>query len=122
MKSHSIVTLFVLLLLVGAGGQAAGQEQAPANPELTAAKLEIERLRAAVRRAETQVLKITSAWRTSAARALVRATAPLLSGRSTLCDRGCHEALGSALITQPAARDPEVAAKLDAVAGRLLGG
>ena len=56
------------------------------------------------------------------ARALVRATAPLLSGRSTLCDRGCHEALGSALITQPAARDPEVAAKLDAVAGRLLGG
>ena len=55
------------------------------------------------------------------ARALIKQAAPKLAGRTTACDRGCQEALGSALITQPAARDPELAAKLDAVAGRLLG-
>ena len=54
------------------------------------------------------------------ARSLIKATAPRLSGRGAACDRGCHEALGTALITQPEARDPALAAKLDAVAGRLL--
>jgi 5'-methylthioadenosine phosphorylase len=54
------------------------------------------------------------------ARALVRQVLPALAGRQTACDAGCHTALDNALITQPQARDPEVAAKLDAVAGRVL--
>ncbi len=56
------------------------------------------------------------------ARALIKATAPKLATREALCEKGCHEALGTALITAPEARDPALAAKLDAVAGRLLGG
>jgi len=54
------------------------------------------------------------------ARALVKAVAPRLAGRTDLCDRGCHRALDHAVITHPDARDPAVAAKLDAVAGRVL--
>ncbi len=54
------------------------------------------------------------------ARALVRQVLPALAGRQTACEAGCHNALDHALITQPQARDPEVAAKLDAVAGRVL--
>jgi 5'-methylthioadenosine phosphorylase len=54
------------------------------------------------------------------ARALVRGVAPLLAGRSAACARGCHHALDHAIITAPEARDPALAAKLDAVAGRML--
>ena len=54
------------------------------------------------------------------ARSLIKATAPKLATRDRLCEKGCHEALGAALITAPEARDPALAAKLDAVAGRLL--
>jgi 5'-methylthioadenosine phosphorylase len=54
------------------------------------------------------------------ARALVKQVAPKLSGRAATCERGCQTALDFALITQPAARDPAVIAKLDAVAGRVL--
>jgi 5'-methylthioadenosine phosphorylase len=46
----------------------------------------------------------------------------MLRGRSGACPAGCHHALDSALITQPEARDPALAARLDAVAGRVLGG
>jgi len=56
------------------------------------------------------------------ARALLRAVAPRLGDRTTACDRGCHTALDTAVITPPEARDPARAAKLDAVAGRVLGG
>ncbi len=56
------------------------------------------------------------------ARALVRGAAPKLSGRTGPCASGCHHALDHALITHPDARDPAMAAKLDAVAGRVLGG
>ena len=56
------------------------------------------------------------------ARALVKQVVPLLSGRGAPCDRGCHLALDNALITAPEARDPALAAKLEAVAGRVLGG
>jgi 5'-methylthioadenosine phosphorylase len=56
------------------------------------------------------------------ARALVKQVAPLLAGRAAPCDKGCHHALDNALITAPEARDPKVAAQLDAVAGRVLGG
>ncbi len=54
------------------------------------------------------------------ARALVKAVAPRLKDRASACHAGCHTALEAALITAPAARDPAMLAKLDAVAGRVL--
>jgi 5'-methylthioadenosine phosphorylase len=54
------------------------------------------------------------------ARALVKAVAPRLKDRAAACHAGCHTALEAALITAPAARDPAMLAKLDAVAGRVL--
>ena len=54
------------------------------------------------------------------ARALIRALAPRLAGRDMRCESGCHTALDSAVITAPDARDPAVASRLDAVAGRIL--
>jgi len=56
------------------------------------------------------------------ARALVRALAPHLSGRAGTCAEGCHTALETAIITAPDARDPDIVARLDAVAGRVLNG
>jgi 5'-methylthioadenosine phosphorylase len=53
-------------------------------------------------------------------RALVGAVAPSLRGRTASCRAGCHTALDSAIITQPAARDPGMVRMLDAVAGRVL--
>jgi 5'-methylthioadenosine phosphorylase len=38
------------------------------------------------------------------------------------CPVGSHHALDHAIMTAPAARDPAVLAKLDAVAGRVLEG
>jgi len=55
------------------------------------------------------------------ARSLVKATIPALAGRGESCTAGCHRALDNALITAPDARDPAMLAKLDAVAGRVLG-
>jgi len=55
------------------------------------------------------------------ARALVKAAIPRLAGRAQTCDKGCHTALNAALITAPERRDPALMAKLDVVAGRLLG-
>jgi 5'-methylthioadenosine phosphorylase len=54
------------------------------------------------------------------ARALVKSVVPLLSGHTGPCRQGCQHALDHALITAPAARDPELLARLDAVAGRVL--
>ena len=54
-------------------------------------------------------------------RALVKQVAPKLTGRDTSCGQGCHTSLGIAIITAPEARDPDMVAKLDAVAGRVLG-
>jgi 5'-methylthioadenosine phosphorylase len=56
------------------------------------------------------------------ARALVKKVAPRLSGRAESCAAGCHTALDNAIITAPDARDPAMVKKLDAVAGRALGG
>ena len=56
-----------------------------------------------------------------AARHLVGATAPALLGAPDPCPEGCHRALDHALITAPDARDKQVCARLDAVAGRVLG-
>ena len=55
------------------------------------------------------------------ARALIRNTAPRLLDRTAPCDAGCHMALDNAIITTPDARDPKIAAKLEAVAARVLG-
>ncbi len=54
------------------------------------------------------------------ARGLVKRLAPMLEARPALCPEGCDRALEMALITAPEARDSALAAKLDAVAGRLL--
>ncbi len=56
------------------------------------------------------------------ARSLIKEVAPRLHGRIAPCPAGCHTALDNAIITAPEARDPGLAARLDAVAGRVLGG
>lgn len=66
-----------------------------------------------------QVIKVLLA-NAERGRDLVRAVVPGLTGRDGLCDAGCHRALENAVITAPAARDPVMAEKLDAVAGRVL--
>jgi len=53
-------------------------------------------------------------------RALVRAVALDLGDRPSVCPVGCDHALDTAIITAPEARDPAMAAKLNAVAGRVL--
>jgi 5'-methylthioadenosine phosphorylase len=55
------------------------------------------------------------------ARALVKAVVPLLAGHVGACPQGCDHALDNALITAPEHRDPALLARLDAVAGRVLG-
>jgi len=55
-------------------------------------------------------------------RALVKAVAPKLAARTVLCTSGCQRALDSAIITAVDARDADMVAKLDAVAGRVLKG
>ncbi|MFY7852554.1 MAG: S-methyl-5'-thioadenosine phosphorylase [Brevundimonas sp.] len=54
------------------------------------------------------------------ARAMVKATVPLLGPRTELCYAGCHTALDNAVVTDPSVRDPAVMRRLDAVAGRVL--
>ncbi len=56
------------------------------------------------------------------ARALIKAVTPKLADRDESCHAGCHTALDTAIITAPDARDPEMVKRLDAVAGRVLGG
>ncbi len=54
------------------------------------------------------------------ARALVSRAVPLLSKDDVAPECACRSALEHALITSPQGRDPEMVAKLDAVAGRVL--
>ncbi len=56
------------------------------------------------------------------ARGLISALVPKLGVARPACPAGCGHALDHALITAPEARDPALMAKLDAVAGRVLGG
>ena len=53
-------------------------------------------------------------------RALVADLAPRLRARPVPCPNGCDRALDRALITEPAARDPEALRRLDAIAGPAL--
>ena len=55
------------------------------------------------------------------ARDLVRTVISGIGARPDACPHGCDRALETALITAPEARDPDFVARLDAVAGRLLG-
>ena len=54
------------------------------------------------------------------ARALVRELVPAIGAPRGPCPAGCDRALEYALITAPERRDPDLMAKLDAVAGRVL--
>ena len=54
-------------------------------------------------------------------RALVARLPALLGSGRALCPHGCDRALEYAILTAPEARDPALVAKLDAVAGRMLG-
>ncbi len=54
------------------------------------------------------------------ARALVTAVVPMLGAKRGPCPAGCDRALDHALITAPDRRDPDLLAKLDVVAGRVL--
>ena len=55
-------------------------------------------------------------------RELIRAVVPHLAGREAACWAGCHTALDAAIVTASQAQDPDVVARLDAVAGRVLKG
>jgi 5'-methylthioadenosine phosphorylase len=55
-----------------------------------------------------------------AARALVAGLPGLLGADRAPCPHGCDRALSHAIMTAPGTRDPDLLAKLDAVAGRVL--
>ena len=66
-----------------------------------------------------QVVKVLTG-NAEAARELVKLVVPAIGAARETCPSGCDRALDNAIITAPAARDPALAAKLDAVAGRVL--
>lgn len=67
-----------------------------------------------------QVIKVLG-QNAEKAKALVQSVIPRLANRAESCHMGCHTALEVAIVTPPHARDPEMVALLDAVAGRVLG-
>ena len=54
------------------------------------------------------------------ARALIKAVIPVLGQPRGPCPSGCDRALDHAVMTAPAARDPLLVSRLDAIAGRVL--
>ena len=54
------------------------------------------------------------------ARALVQRVVPEIGKPRELCPAGCDRALDNAIITASHMRDPQLVAKLDAIAGRVL--
>ena len=54
------------------------------------------------------------------ARTLVKNVMPRIGRSRDVCAGGCDRALDNAIITAPDRRSPGLAAKLDAVAGRIL--
>lgn len=68
----------------------------------------------------TQIIE-TLHGNAEAARAMVKGIAQALSDDKPLCPAGCDRALEHAIMTAPDARSAEVLARLDAVAGRVLG-
>jgi len=67
----------------------------------------------------TQIIK-TLTGNADKGRDLVKRLPALLAANRAPCPNGCDRALEFAILTAPDARDPEVMAKLDAVAGRVL--
>ncbi len=65
------------------------------------------------------VLRVLAA-NAGTARGLIARLPRLLGPRDAPCPQGCDHALDHALVTAPAARDPGLVARLDAVAGRVL--
>jgi len=68
-----------------------------------------------------QVVKLLFA-NADKARALVKTVVPMLGERRGPCPAGCDRVLENAIITAPEMRDPDLVAKLDVVAGRVLRG
>ncbi len=68
----------------------------------------------------TEIIKVLTG-NADKARGLVGRLPALLGGQRTLCAHGCDWALEHAIMTAPEARDAALVAKLDAVAGRVLG-
>ncbi len=66
-----------------------------------------------------QVIAVVQA-NAAAARGLVARLPGLLDADRATCPHGCDRALSHAIMTAPDGRDPELLAKLDAVAGRVL--
>lgn len=56
------------------------------------------------------------------AREMVAGLPALLGAKREICPHGCDRALDYAILTAPEARDPAFVAKLDVIAGRVLGG
>jgi 5'-methylthioadenosine phosphorylase len=71
---------------------------------------------------EVDVTQIIQTLMGNAAHAkdLIARLPALLGAAREECPHGCDKALEFAIMTQPPARDPELVAKLDAVAGRVL--
>ncbi|MGB5557927.1 MAG: S-methyl-5'-thioadenosine phosphorylase [Paracoccaceae bacterium] len=68
----------------------------------------------------TEIIK-TLVGNADKARNLLRRLPAVLSANRATCPHGCDRALEFAILTAPEARDPALVAKLDAVAGRVLG-
>jgi 5'-methylthioadenosine phosphorylase len=68
----------------------------------------------------TSILAVMHA-NVSHARSLLEQAIPMLARARAPCPHGCDRALEFALMTAPEQRDPALVAKLDAVAGRVLG-
>ncbi len=66
-----------------------------------------------------QVSRVLAA-NAATARAMVAAVPAALGAARAPCPQGCNHALDHAVMTAPAQRDPEVLARLDAVARRVL--
>ncbi|GMG82193.1 S-methyl-5'-thioadenosine phosphorylase [Paralimibaculum aggregatum] len=70
---------------------------------------------------DIQAILATMHANVAKARALLAAVIPAMGAARAPCCHGCDRALEFALITAPEARDPALLARLDAVAGRVLG-
>ncbi|MEE9388551.1 MAG: S-methyl-5'-thioadenosine phosphorylase [Paracoccaceae bacterium] len=68
----------------------------------------------------TEIIKVLTG-NAANARGLVARLPALLDAERAPCKHGCDRALEYAIMTAPEARDPKLLAKLDAVAGRVLG-
>ena len=71
---------------------------------------------------EVDIVNIIKTLRCNAenAKKLITYLPELLTSKRSACVNGCDKALEFAVLTQPSVRNPEMVAKLDAVAGRIL--